>query len=558
MSPSFTSTCARLWLLLGLLAAMPGFAQGPPPPLGNPPIPPANPQTAAKINLGKLLFWEEQLSLTGTVACGTCHAPNAAGTDLRTRGALPGTINPGSDGSFGTADDVHGSAGVPAHTADGRYQPSLRFGYSPQVGGRKSPSALNAGYSPTLFWDGRAGGNFRDPLTGQVLIPGGGALENQALGPLIDTSEMAPDGAQVSGLAARIENARPLALAENLPLDLGAFVARRSYPALFAEVFGTPEITPARIALAIASYERTLNANQTPFDAENGGTPSLTAQELQGRQVFNANECVGCHAGALLSNNQFFYIGVRPTSEDPGRFAETGNEQDRGAMRTPSLRNVAERAPYMHNGRFSTLEEVVDFYLRGGDFTAPNKDPRVRVRNITPQQRAALLAFLRRPLSDPRVPAELPPFDRPRLFVESTRVPVISGTGRAGSGAVQPRISALEPPLLGTTNFTVALTRGLGGALATLVVSSSDPGVQDSIPAADFAELSVVLAGNGAGQGHGSVNLALPDLPGVLGGTLYGRFYIADPGAANGYAVTPAFVITVFGESDRLGQSGFE
>jgi|CXWL01.1.fsa_nt_gi hypothetical protein len=119
-------------------------------------------------------------------------------------------------------------------------------------------------------------------------------------------------------------------------------------------------------------------------------------------------------------------------------------------------------------------------------------------------------------------------------------------------------MTALEPPLLGTTNFTVCVSQALGGALATLVVSSTDPGVQSSIPVANFAELSVALSGSGAGQGYGSVNLTLPDIPGVLGGTLYGRFYVADPGAENGYAVTPAFVITIFGESDRLGFDGFE
>ena len=561
--PSASSPARRfcgLLLLIGLFAAATAIAQGPPPPppLGPPPIPPGNPQTPAKIALGKTLFWEEQLSVTGTVACGSCHSPNAAGADARTRFALAATINPGADGVIGTDDDIHASAGVPAHAQSGLYQPSLRFGLRPQVGGRKSPSAINAAYAPLLFWDGRAGGSFSDPLTGQVLIPVGGALENQALGPLLDTAEMAPSGAVIAGLAQRIQNVRPLALAPVVPAALSSWIARRAYPALFAEVFGTTEITPARIAFAIASYERTLNANQTPFDAENGGTPSLTAQELQGRQVFVANDCAACHAGPLLSDNQFSYIGVRPTSEDPGRFAQTGNPQDRGAMRTPGLRNVADRAPYMHNGRFATLEEVVDFYLRGGDFDAPNKDPRVQPRALTAQQRAALLAFLRRPLTDPRVAVETAPFDRPTLYSESSRVPVIIGSGRAGSGGAQPQISAIEPPLIGSSNFTVAITQGLGGALATLVVASSDPGVQSSIPAGEFAELSVALAGSGAGQGYGSVNLALPDRPGMLGSTLYGRVYIADPGAANGYAVTPAFQIAVFGESDLLGQSGFE
>jgi len=172
---------------------------------------------------------------------------------------------------------------------------------------------------------------------------------------------------------------------------------------------------------------------------------------------------------------------------------------DRGAMRTPSLRNVAERAPYMHNGGLASLEAVVDFYIRGGDFNAPNKDPRVRPRNINPQQRAALLAFLRRSLSDPRVTAGIAPFDQPQLYTQSSRVPILVGQGRAGSAGNIPQISAIEPPLLGSTNFTVAVSQALGGASATLVVGLTDPGLVASVPVGDFAQIPMTLAGIGAG-----------------------------------------------------------
>ena len=541
------------------------FAQQPPPPpppLGAPPVPPGNPLTAAKINLGKALFWEEQLSITGTVACGSCHRPSSAGTDPRTSihialNSLAST-NPGPDGIFGNADDVKASAGVPAHSADGLYQPSARFGFAAQVGGRKSPSTINSAYSPqVLFWDGRAGSVFTDPITGLVLIQQGGALENQALGPLLDTNEMSSTGAVVSDLPGRLSQIRPLALASAVPADLTTWINGRDYAALFTDAFGSAGVTPARIAFAIASYERTLNANQTPFDAFNGGTTTaLTAQEQRGLGVFRGNGCAVCHAGPLLSDNSFRYIGVRPAIEDLGRFNQTGNQQNRGQFKVPSLRNVELRAPFMHNGRFNTLEEVVEFYNRGGDFNEPNKDPNVQPRNLTAAQKADLVAFLKRPLTDPRVGPELAPFDRPNLYTESNHVPVIQGSGVAGNAGIVPNIMAIEPPLLGNRNFTVQLSRGLANAAAKLVVDDSDPGLPASatLPVGGFANIATSLNASG----DASIQLSLPDGQAQLGRTLYGRIYVVDPAAVNGIAVTSAFKITLFGESDVLMQAGFE
>ncbi|WP_325279356.1 cytochrome-c peroxidase [Tahibacter sp.] len=535
-----------------------GQAPPPPPPLGPPPVPAGNPQTAAKIQLGKALFWEEQLSITGTVACGTCHRSFGGGGDPRTALAGASSINPGRDGLIGTGDDLHASAGVPAHGEDGLYQSVASFGIGTQVGTRRASSAVNAAYPPLLFWDGRAGGTFVDPLTAQVLIQQGGALENQALGPLVNTVEMAFTGATVNTIGNRLTSIRPLALAVNVPDSLNDWIAGRDYPALFADAFGSGTITAARIAMAIAAYERTLNGTQTPLDAERGGTPSLTQAERAGQQVFVANECAACHAGALISDNQFHYIGVRPVDDDLGRFVQTNNPQDRGAFRTPSLRNVELRAPYMSSGRFMTLEQVVDFYDRGGDFTAPNKDPRVRPRNLTPQQKANLVAFLKRPMTDPRVAAETGPFERPTLFTESDRIPRIVGTAQAGSGGVTPQIGALEPPLLGNSNFTVSVADALGGAGATLVISRSDPGLQAAVPPGDFSSQTIMLGGAGSGAGTGSVNVDLGNDPALVGQMLFGRFYIADAGGVNGLAITQAFQITVFGNNDFVFRARFE
>ena len=147
---------------------------------------------------------------------------------------------------------------------------------------------------------------------------------------------------------------------------------------------------------------------------------------------------------------------MRPTDEDPGRFTVTGDGRDRGKFRTPSLRNVELRAPYMHNGRFASLEEVIEFYDRGGDFDAPSKDTNfVRRLNLDAREKADLAAFLRS-LTDPRVAGEAGPlFDRPALYAESARVPRVSPRG---AGTLE--VVAIEPPLLGNPSFTVAVSGG--------------------------------------------------------------------------------------------------
>jgi cytochrome c peroxidase len=532
------------------------MAQGPPPPppppapLQAPPAPPQNPVTAAKASLGKVLFWEEQLSSTRTVACGTCHIPAKGGSDPRSLFGSNRATAPGPDGIPGTPDDIIGSPGVPLHRADGSYDLATFFGHREQVTTRKAPSSLNIGYSPLLFWDGRATGTFDDPLTGNVLIPNGGATESQIAGPPTNNVEMGHIDRNWTDVVERLAESTPLALSPDIPDALASWINGRPFDALFQEAFGSPGITPARIIMAIATYERTQFTNQAPIDLDRQNAPTLTTQEQQGRQLFAQNDCVACHSGNRLTDEQFHYTGVRPQNDDLGRFAETNNNADRGAMKTPGLRNVELHAPYMHNGRFATLEEVVEFYNRGGDFNAPNKDNRVRPRNMTQAQKDALVAFLKRPLTDPRVAAEQPPFDRPLLYTESDRVPRVEGTGVAGSGNRVPRALAFEPPLAGSPAFTLALENALGGATATLVIDDADPGIGPDIPGtARLAVESALLAGAGNGSGHGSVTLALPASASIIGVPLFGRWYVEDPGAAGGVAVSQLIRFTIFGDA---------
>lgn len=528
--------------------------QGPVPPLEPPPLgPPANSLTATKSYLGKALFWDEQMSSTRTVSCGTCHIAGAGGADPRP------ALNPGPDIVFGSPDDIGGTLGVPSSNLDGTYVNHATYGLNDQVTGRNSVSAVNAVYFPLLFWDGRATGTFRDPITNNIVINAGGALESQAAGPPTSDVEMAHTGRNWNDVAVRMAASKPLALTPNIPTALNTWINGRTYPELFQEAFGTPDVTPARIAMAIGTYERTLFSDQTPFDlAVSGGTP-LSAAAGRGRALFNASSCNVCHAGNLFTDNSFRDIGVRPSNEDTGRFQVTGNTNNIGQFRVPSLRNASLRRRFFHNGRFTTLNEVVAFYNRGGDFPGNPNVPINLIRPLGLGQGAQndLVAFLQS-LTDPRVASEAGPFDRPMLYMESNRVPQITGTGRAGSGAATPAIRAISPPIAGNPNFTVSVNNALGNANAVLVIDSVDPGVGTTIPATgSFARLTTTTQNTGAANGWASLTMPIPTTPNIVGQTFFARWYVQDAGAANGFSVSQAARFTVFGEATAVNRPAF-
>lgn len=525
--------------------------QGPVPPLEPPPPGPlGNPTTAAKATLGKILFWDEQMSSTRTVACGTCHSSGTGGTDPRSAASPVLSINPGPDNLIGTPDDVRGSGGVPHNNFDGTYLSVQPYGLDQQVTGRRSMPYLNAVYSPVLFWDGRATGTFRDPISNDIVLNAGAALESQAVGPPVSAAEMAHMGRDWNEVATRIAESKPLALSPTIPTALDTWINGRSYQELFQEAFGTPEVTPSRIAMAIGSFERTLFTDQAPLDLANAGIANLTAAEQRGRNLFNVSGCNACHGGNLLTDNAFHYIGVRPQNEDTGRFQVTANPQDTGEFRTPSLRNVELRRSYFHNGQFTTLEQVVGFYNRGGDFNAPNKPPVIRPLGLNAAQQADLVAFLRRPLTDPRLLTESGPFERPQLYTESSLVPQISGTGRSGSGGATPVIKVISPPVAGIPNFIVSVSGALGSSTAVLIIDAVDPGVGSAIPtAASFAQVITTTQNTGAGDGWASVAVPVPSTTAAVGHTFFARWYIQDAGAANGFSVSEVARFTVFGQA---------
>jgi cytochrome c peroxidase len=228
------------------------------------------------------------------------------------------------------------------------------------LGGRNSPTVINRLFSKEQFWDGRA----ED-------------LEAQAHGPLINPVEMAMPSAD--------EVVRRV-------------TAVAGYGPLFAKAFGSPEVTMTRIAQAIATYERTVVAGNSPFDRYTAGDKdAMSAEAVRGMTLFNGKaNCKTCHAGFNFTDEQYHNLGVGMdrAAPDLGRYEVTKNDADRGAFKTPTLRNVAETAPYLHDGSEATLGAVVAFYNRGG---TKNRwlSKEMKPLGLTPTEERDLVAFLR-------------------------------------------------------------------------------------------------------------------------------------------------------------------
>ena len=516
------------------------FAQSLPPV----PFPPENQFTTEKSALGKILFWDEQLSSDSTMSCGTCHIVSSNGTDPRVG------VNPGFDSLFGTADDIIGSPGVSTMDIDDKYLKSVLYGLLPQTTGRLAQPMVMTMFANDLFWDGRATSEFIDPQTGDVVIVSGGALESQAVGPIVSNVEMAHEGRDWDHVTNKLAQARPLALASNLTPDLESIIQTEiSYPELFALAFGDDEITAARIGMAIATYERTLVPDQTPFDLQQAGVPNaMTPQQVAGLNALQNSRCVLCHTGAQFTNNAFRNIGLRPIFEDAGRFDVTGNNPDRGRFKVPSLRDVSLRNRFMHNGQLSSLDEVFDFYARrNGQQSFPqNRDPLLNTPiAFPPNVQNNIEEFLLNGLTDPRVANEEFPFDRPMLLSEQTLDnPQIISSGIAGTNGAVPQMVALSPPNIGNNDFKVGIDTALGGAQAWLVVSQSPP--TNGLLPNDEVVGPITLEGIGAGEGFGTMHYPIPDIVALDGQTWYMQWIVADSQASDGLAASPVAQLALF------------
>ncbi len=242
-------------------------------------------------------------------------------------------------------------------------------GLGGKTGGRNAPTVLNAAYNVLQFWDGRAP-----------------SLEKQAEGP--------------------VQN--PIEMGNTLPEVERRLTADRSYRAAFEKAFGAGPITYDKVGKAIASFERTVISGNSPFDRYfyGGDKTALSASARRGLEVFRdpkKGNCTACHTigekYALLTDNKFHNIGVgadyKGNYKDLGRYNVTHNDTDKGAFKTPTLRNIAKTGPYMHDGSLKTLKDVVDFYVGGGN-SNPYLDKEIHALDfLTGQERADLVAFLK-------------------------------------------------------------------------------------------------------------------------------------------------------------------
>jgi cytochrome c peroxidase len=329
------------------------------PPLGLPPLPAAsdNPLTAAKIALGRKLFFDRRLSANDTLSCAMCHVP-AQGF---------------------TTNEMRTAVGIEGRTVR-----------------RNAPTLFNVAYLPRLFHDGRET-----------------RLEQQVWGPLLARDEMGNPSADAV-----------IAKLAHLP----------DYAGLFEAAFDGRGPDAATIGAALASYERTLLAADSPFDRWRfgGDADALGDAARRGFALFTGKAgCAGCHTvgdeHALFTDGELHDTGVgyaaatrpepatraielapgvvvdvattsyaaaaEPPPRDLGRFEITQDPADRWKYRTPTLRNVALTAPYMHDGSLATLADVVAYYDRGG-VPHDGLDPRLRPRRLDAAERADLVAFL--------------------------------------------------------------------------------------------------------------------------------------------------------------------
>jgi cytochrome c peroxidase len=241
-----------------------------------------------------------------------------------------------------------------------------------QKGDRGAPTIINSAYQESQFWDGRAH-----------------MLEGQALGPIQNPIEMDMTLDEVVAKLNKIEG----------------------YRTQFKKVFNT-DVTSDGIAKAISAFERTILSGDAPYDRFKAGDKTALSEPAQrGMKVFfGKGQCSSCHVGPNFTDGTFHNVGVGMESEKPdfGRQKVTNVLGDKGAFKTPTLREIARTAPYMHNGKHETLESVVDYYDKGG-FANPQLDESIFPLKLTEQEKKDLVTFLKEGLSSSEYPDVTPP-----------------------------------------------------------------------------------------------------------------------------------------------------
>jgi cytochrome c peroxidase len=232
-----------------------------------------------------------------------------------------------------------------------------------QKGGRSAPTVINRAFSLAQFWDGRAG-----------------TLEEQALGPM----------------------ANPIEMGHTHPAIVETLSAIPGYRTLFKNAFGADAITIERAGKAIATFERTVLSGNSAYDRYKAGNrKALTPVQIRGFRIFTDKaKCDQCHEGVNFTTNEYHNLGVgleKASLEklaDEGRFVVTHKAEDWGAFKTPTLRDVARTAPYMHDGSLKTLDEVIEFYDKGG-IANKNLDEKLKPLHLTADDKHALVEFMK-------------------------------------------------------------------------------------------------------------------------------------------------------------------
>ena len=413
----------------------------------------------------------------------------AAGQNFRLRSI----INDDRVGSQGVVNAEFLS--IPSNVSTAKDNCNLKaeapFGTQRAVTGRNTPTVIGAIYNVENFWDGRAHTKFNgfDPFgdtanaAQKTVLSTNASLASQAVGPVNNSVEMACAGRAFNGpnsVAAKLLS-RPVLQYQAVSRTDSTLGSMSAFPRLglrcgrnnctYQELINTAfSGSIANDAVnnfsriwgqAVMAYEATLIPDDTPMDRYLlGQYRALTPNQQRGLNIFNGKaHCYECHSGPELSDSSYTYLfregptnddgadqgfhnlGVRPTEEDLGRayagpggasFARSNSIYNRGAFKTPMLRNIKLTAPYFHNGGKATLEEVVDFYARGGDFANPELTSKLEKFSLGAQEKAQLVDFLRHGLTDCRVEKQRAPFDHPSLPLPNG--PLLRETGAQGLG----------------------------------------------------------------------------------------------------------------------------
>src|SRR5215510_7192653 len=373
---------------------------------------PGNQTTQEKIELGRLLYFDPVLSGDNEQSCATCHHPE-----------------------LGISDGRHTSMGFGGKGAG----PDRQGGKQVQ---RSAPTIWNAAFNNKQFWDGRAND-----------------LEEQASFPITSPDEMNQNR-------------------DELVKELKAIP---EYVRLFSKAFsgdGGSAVTFNNVTSAIAAFERTIISDNSPFDRYAAGDrTALTVEERRGLTLFRSlkTRCFECHGFPTFANPDFKVVGVPKMPGQPDDFGRSeieGGEPYKNAFKVPTLRNVALTAPYMHSGRFQTLEEVIDFYSNGGGkgegLKLPNLDDKIRGFKLSDQEKRDLIAFLyaltdesKKPEIPEKVPSGLPVVPRviPKARGSAMLPPVNTAAARPNKPQRQPTVCRINPG----QSIQAALDRAIPG-----------------------------------------------------------------------------------------------